>query len=115
MDESWLPEESASRRLNYTDRGIAKATQGIYHRNLRAIFNEAIAHGIISKEKGYPFGRRKYQIPIGRNIKKALKLEQIETIYFNETVCKNERRAKAYWLFLRSSRVMGIMSPIKRC
>ncbi len=64
------------------DRGIAKATQGIYLRNLRAIFNEAIADGIISKEKCYPFGRRKYQIPTGRNIKKALKLEQIEKIYF---------------------------------
>ena len=63
---------------------MAKATQGIYLRNLRAIFNEAIADGIISKEKCYPFGRRKYQIPTGRNIKKALKLEQIEkTITMN--------------------------------
>jgi len=81
------------------DRGIAKATQGIYLRNLRAIFNEAIADGIISKDKCYPFGRRKYQIPTGRNIKKALKLDQIEKIYFHEPECESERRAKAFWLF----------------
>ena len=81
------------------ERGIAKATQGIYLRNLRAIFNEAIADGIISKEKCYPFGRRKYQIPTGRNIKKALKLDQIEKIYFYEPECDSERRAKSFWLF----------------
>lgn len=81
------------------ERGIAKATQGIYLRNLRAIFDEAIADGIISKEKCYPFGRRKYQIPTGRNIKKALKLDQIEKIYFYEPACDSERRAKAFWLF----------------
>jgi integrase/recombinase XerD len=79
--------------------GMAKVTQGIYLLNLRAIFNEAIADGIISKEKCYPFGRRKYQIPTGRNIKKALKLEQIEKIYYYEPACENERRAKAFWLF----------------
>ena len=79
--------------------GMSKSTQGIYLRNLRAIFNEAIAEGIISKEKCYPFGRRKYQIPTGRNIKKALKLEQIEKIYYYEPACENERRAKAFWLF----------------
>ena len=79
--------------------GMSKSTQGIYLRSLRAIFNEAIADGIISKEKCYPFGRRKYQIPTARNVKKALKLDQIEKIYFYEPTCESERRAKAFWLF----------------
>jgi integrase len=78
---------------------MSKSTQGIYLRSLRAIFNEAIADGIITKEKCYPFGRRKYQIPTGRNVKKALKLDQIEKIYFYEPACDSERRAKAFWLF----------------
>lgn len=79
--------------------GMSKSTQGIYLRSLRAIFNEAIADGIISKEKCYPFGRRKYQIPTTRNVKKALKLDQIEKIYFYEPTCESERRARAFWLF----------------
>ena len=79
--------------------GMSKSTQGIYLRSLRAIFNEAIADGIITKEKCYPFGRRKYQIPTGRNIKKALKIDQIEKIYFYEPTCDSERRARAFWLF----------------
>jgi hypothetical protein len=33
--------------------------------------------GIIKREKCYPFGRRKYQIPTGRNIKKALTEERL--------------------------------------
>ena len=79
--------------------GMSKSTQGIYLRSLRAIFNEAIADGLISRERCYPFGRRKYQIPASRNIKKALKLDQIEKIYYYEPTCESERRAKAYWLF----------------
>jgi integrase len=78
---------------------MSKSTQGIYLRSLRAIFNEAIADGIITKEKCYPFGRRKYQIPTARNVKKALKVDQIEKIYFYEPTCESESRAKAFWLF----------------
>ncbi len=78
---------------------MSKSTQGIYLRSLRAIFNEAIADGVITKDKCYPFGRRKYQIPTGRNVKKALKIDQIEKIYFYEPTCDSERRARAFWLF----------------
>ena len=56
-------------------------TVGIYLRPLRAILNEAITEGIISLENHYPFGKRKYQIPSGKNIKKALSIEEIGKIY----------------------------------
>jgi integrase/recombinase XerD len=42
----------------------SKTTVGIYVRQLRTLFNEAIELCIIKREK-YPFGRRKYQPPTG--------------------------------------------------
>lgn len=79
--------------------GISKSTISIYVRALRAIFNIADAEGIIKKEKCYPFGRRKYRIPVTRNIKKALNLSHIEKIYYYEPACEQERWAMDYWLF----------------
>ncbi len=79
--------------------GMSKSTLGIYLRPLRAMFNEAIEDGIIKRDKCYPFGRRKYQIPTGKNTKKALKLEHIKQIYFHEPTCKSEQQARDYWLF----------------
>lgn len=61
-------------------------TVGIYVRPLRAILNEAIEEGIISKESHYPFSKRKYQIPSGKNIKKALSLEEISKLYYYEAI-----------------------------
>jgi len=77
----------------------SKTTVGIYTRCLRALFNEAIFQGIIKREKYYPFGRRKYQCPSSRNIKKALTLEDVGMIYYYEPVCLEERKAKDFWLF----------------
>jgi integrase/recombinase XerD len=52
--------------------GKSITTVGIYNRTLRAIFNDAIAEEVISRENYYPFGNRKYKIPASRNVKKAL-------------------------------------------
>ena len=79
--------------------GMSKTTIGIYTRALRTIFNEADANGIIRKDKCYPFGRRKYQVPTSRNKKKALELNHIEQIYYYKPSCESEKKAKAYWLF----------------
>lgn len=62
-------------------RGKAKTTVGIYLRPLRAIMNQAIDDGVISRENYYPFSKRKYQIPASRNVKKALTKEEIQKIY----------------------------------
>lgn len=61
-------------------------TVGIYIRPLRAILNDAIADGIISRENHYPFGKRLYQIPSGKNIKKALTLEEIGKIFHYKAI-----------------------------
>ncbi|MDA3954374.1 MAG: site-specific integrase [Bacteroidales bacterium] len=62
----------------YKDNSVT--TVGMYLRALRAIINEAIREGIIAQEY-YPFGKGKYQIPISKNIKKALTIDKIAKLY----------------------------------
>lgn len=79
--------------------GNTLTTVGFYLRSLRAIFNFAIEKGITSQEL-YPFGKRKYQIPQGRNIKKALSIEELEKIFsYPAEEGSNEDKAKDFWLF----------------
>jgi len=72
-------------------------TVGIYARCIRTIFNVAIEDGVIAREF-YPFGKRKYQIPAGRNIKKALKLSDIKLIIDYQPKTSAEERARDLWL-----------------
>ena len=74
-------------------------TIGIYCRSLRTIVNEAIHKGLLSREQ-YPFGRRRYSIPTGHNIKKALSIEEMRR--FMEYTPKNEGQSKARDFFLIS-------------
>jgi integrase/recombinase XerD len=74
-------------------------TVGIYTRCLRAMFNEADFVGIISKNQCYPFGRRKYRLPNSRNIKKALRMDDVAKIYNYAPICIQEKWAKDIWLF----------------
>jgi integrase/recombinase XerD len=82
-------------------RDASKTTIGIYVRELRTIFNEAIEEGIISRAKCYPFGVRKYRIPTSSNIKKALDLNDVSKIYYYQcdTGFEGEQKAKDFWLF----------------
>jgi integrase/recombinase XerD len=57
--------------------GLSPSTVGIYMRQLRCIVNKAISQGLLKQEK-YPF--KGYNIPVSRNIKKALKEEQIKQL-----------------------------------
>jgi integrase/recombinase XerD len=77
------------------DNDNSLTTVGFYLRSLRAIFNIAIDERIISSDD-YPFGRRKYVIPGGSNIKKALKKEELKKIikYYPET--ESESRYRNY-------------------
>lgn len=78
--------------------GKSLTTVGIYLRSLRAIFN------LQNIDKSlYPFGdgKNKYSIPKGRNIKKALTIEEIAKIYNYEAPAGSTKEmAKDYWLFL---------------
>lgn len=75
-------------------------TIGIYVRVLRAIFNIEIQDGRLL-QKCYPFGRRKYVIPNGTNVKKALELADIKKIYdyVPDPINANEGYARDIWLF----------------
>jgi len=72
----------------------SRTTIVIYTRNMRAIFNEAI-HQEIVPQKIYPFGRRKYRLLSGRNIKKALSIEDINKIYNYRCDPQNPSEQKA--------------------
>ena len=75
-----------------------KATIGIYTRSIRTIFNSAIEKGIIRRE-AYPFGKNKFETPTGRNIKKALTIEEIELLYKYKCDDINRQKAKDFWFF----------------
>jgi len=79
--------------------GRSITTVGIYLRALRTVFNSAIANGIVSRDL-YPFNKNSYQIPTGRNIKKALALADIGKIYHYQPEPGNESEEKArdFWL-----------------
>jgi integrase len=81
--------------------GVTKSTLGFYLRALRAVYNEAVEAGLVRKDKTYPFGKRKYQIPSSRKVKKALQLSEMEKIYYlsEEQLSETEQRCRAYWLF----------------
>jgi len=62
--------------------------------------NVAIGQGMMSL-KDYPFGKRKYIIPKGRNIKRALTLEEIAKIYNYITVPYSIKdMCRDYWIFI---------------
>ena len=88
---------------NYQERliqeGKSISTIGIYIRALRVIYNYCISKGFIKKDENYPFGRGRYIIPAGRNIKKALSINEIKKIHDYVTEPGSyQDRAKDMWL-----------------
>ncbi|GAB3169711.1 site-specific integrase [Telluribacter humicola] len=80
-------------------KGRTSTTVGIYLRSLRTIYNIAIDSGIIGKDS-YPFRKNKFSIPAGRNIKKALTINEIEKIFNYETKGgSSENWSKDLWIF----------------
>jgi len=73
------------------------STIGIYLRQLRSIYNEAISKNLISKES-YPFGKNKYVIPVSNNIKKALSSEEIKLLFTYTPEVLQEKQALDFWL-----------------
>lgn len=87
-------------------KGKSITTVGIYLRCLRSIYNlQDIDKSL------YPFGggKKKYSIPTGRNIKKALTKEQVIQIYnYEAPPSSTKEMAKDYWLFLYLSNGMNV-------
>ena len=83
------------------EKGYSPTTVGINVRNLRTIYNKAIANRIIIDTAGYPFKKGKYSIPKGRNIKKALGNEDIKKIQeFTDFHSKTEWWVRDMWLLM---------------
>lgn len=61
-------------------KGNSITTISLYIRCLRHIFNVGIARKLIDRDL-YPFGPEKYLIPAGRNVKKAVGIDDIQRIY----------------------------------
>lgn len=80
------------------EKGNSNTTIGIYLRSLRTIINIAISDGYLDKD-AYPFGKRKYQIPSGKNTKKALKMVDIGSIINFKTTSRFQERARDLWVF----------------
>lgn len=93
--ESWMTSERKEEDKVIKPNSLT--TVGIYLRNVRAIFNESKLPGIT-----YPFGRAKhglYQIPKGRNVKKALTIAQVQEIAAYKCAGTFETRSRDLWLF----------------
>ena len=80
-------------------KGYSATTIGINVRNLRTLYNKAVAEKIITDVTLYPFKKSSYKIPRGKNIKKALDKEEIMKIYhFNDYHAPIEKWAKEMWI-----------------
>jgi integrase/recombinase XerD len=80
-----------------TGKGKSLTTVGIYLRALRAIYNTATERRMISRDL-YPFGTKRYIIPKGSNVKKAL--DRAQKVKLEEgPQTEAERRAVAMWMF----------------
>ena len=71
------------------------STISIYMRQLRTIINQAITAGSFPSEM-YPF--RKYEIPAGRNVKKALSEKDISSLLNHRPIKKDEEKALDFWI-----------------
>ena len=79
-------------------RGNSLTTVSMYVRALRAIFNRAIDETEIEKEY-YPFGKRKYQVPATKNVKKALSEPQLKALFHTQPDTPEQQKAKDFWFF----------------
>lgn len=87
--------------------GLTASSIGIYMRNIRRIFNIAIAKKTISYDI-YPFGRNKYSPPATRKAKKALSIEDIKKLYNYNHGNAQEQWAKDMWFFSYSANGMNV-------
>ncbi|WP_020597123.1 site-specific integrase [Spirosoma panaciterrae] len=79
--------------------GASLTTVGIYLRHVRAVVNDAIEAGLMSRDN-YPFGRNRYVIPAGANVKKALPKSDIDKLKAYQPITgTTEQRSHDLWLF----------------
>tara|TARA_R110002049_G_scaffold80452_4_gene204636 strand:- start:6351 stop:7607 length:1257 start_codon:yes stop_codon:yes gene_type:complete len=79
------------------DLGRSVTTVAIYTRTLRVIFNNAISDNDLDK-RYYPFGKKKYEIPEEKKVKKTLIRSQVE-LFYHAILPPLQERARDYWFF----------------
>lgn len=89
------PEFLSAYENHMTNAGKSISSVGIYMRQLRAIINQAIEQNMLSADK-YPF--KKYQIPAGRNIKKALSSDNLQMLLNYKTDDPHKQKAIDFWI-----------------
>lgn len=89
---------SFEKHLMSKNRPLSFSSVGVYMRNIRAIFNQAISTKTISSDL-YPFGKGKYVPPSTKKAKKSLAIKDIEKIYYYKTIDPAEAWARDMWLF----------------
>jgi integrase/recombinase XerD len=85
----------------------SQTTVGFYLRPLRAVFNSAILDKNID-EHIYPFGKKKYQIPAPKSVKKALSREQLKILYEAVPAKPEQQKAKDFWFLIYSLDGMNV-------
>lgn len=88
-------------------KGRSLTTVSMYLRALRAIFNKAIDEKEIEKDY-YPFGKRKYQVPATKNVKKALSKDQLKVLFHSQPETPDQEKAKDFWFFSYACNGMNI-------
>lgn len=83
---------------NLLNTGRNYTTVGMRCRAIRSIMNDALTSGII-KEKQYPFGRGKYEIPTGQGRKLALTLQQIKMLVTYSDGSEATEHYRDLWFF----------------
>lgn len=82
-------------------------TVSMYVRALKALYNKAIDEKEIDSGH-YPFGKRKYQVPATRNIKKALSFNQLSALFHVQPDSKEQQKARDFWFFSYSCNGMNV-------
>lgn len=76
----------------------SRTTVSMYVRTLRTVFNNAIAENEIEPEI-YPFGKRKYQVPSVKKVKKALSKAELGVLFNATPKSDEQQKAKDFWFF----------------
>lgn len=98
--EKWMLKFGKSaQKKNGISTPASSTTVGIYLRQLRTVYNDAIGQGIVNRDL-YPFTQKGFVIPSGRNEKKALTKEEVKKIMTYEASPNNfEERSRDLWIF----------------
>lgn len=96
--EDWFVIEGKRVQKGSEKKGGSYTTVAIYMRHLRHIVNLAIDDKVINS---YPFGngKGKYEIPVSKNTKKALTIDEVGLLMNYQTNNVQELVSVKYWLF----------------